>query len=65
MDKDLINKKLVENNMSKEKLAVELGCSIATVYNMLAGKNVRPEYAYRTKKVLGITDADFKLPTGA
>ena len=54
MNGELIKRRLFELRLSKEEFAVKMGCSIATVYNMLASKKVSEENIFRATEVLGI-----------
>lgn len=54
MNKSLVRQRLLELELSKEEFAVKMGCSIATVYNMLAGRQISESNAYKAAKILGV-----------
>jgi transcriptional regulator with XRE-family HTH domain len=45
---------MLERKFSKEDLATKAGCSVSTIYNLLAGKRIREKYAFEIAKELGI-----------
>lgn len=49
-----MGRKLLELGWSKEEFAVKLGRSIATVYNMLAGRRVSEKTAYDASILLKV-----------
>jgi transcriptional regulator with XRE-family HTH domain len=45
---------MLELGMTKEEFATKVGCSVATVYNMLAGRRVNERNAFRAAQILGL-----------
>lgn len=53
-----MRRRLLELGMSKEDLASKMGCSIATVYNMLGGRRPSEKTLYKVAQVLGVEMSD-------
>lgn len=62
MNGELIKNRLFELGWTKEEFAVKLKCSIATVYNMLAGRKVSDENLYNAARVLGLDQEQLVTP---
>lgn len=61
MENDEIRKRLVELDMTAEDLAVKARRSVSTIYNLLSGRPVGKNTAYRIAHALGIEPS--KIPT--
>ena len=54
MNSALIRKRLLELGMSREEFATKVGCSFATVCNMINGQKVNDKNLFNAARVLGV-----------
>lgn len=57
MNSRLLKEKMLELEMTPEALAVKIGRSCSTIFNMLAGKSVSDKTLHRAARVLGLKPA--------
>lgn len=55
MNGNLIRRRLLELGLSREELAVKIGCSASTINNALGGKRLGENNLFKVAKVLGVT----------
>lgn len=55
MDGALIRKRLFELGLTREELAVKIGCSSSTITNALAGRRLGEKNLFQIARVLGVT----------